>query len=491
MLRRKLIAGSAALTLWPAIAVAQPTEPWNTGWLEAEVRQIVDLFRASETAFTVGETEDGYVIRFPPLVFDLPGSTIAVSAFDVTLAPQDDDRTAFDVAAPSPTLTISDAGGQAVASVSFGDVSIAGVWSSRFREPLSAVATLDGFVLAVPDDGTEVSFGAVRLRHDLSPAENGRWDVEQVVDVGEVEVRRFERLLATIEAASFRQEGLGYHVESIAAFRQRYDIGLIPIPTDPSSYADPRAALSFFTDLLDASAGSVEDVRYAATLQNIVVSAERGAAQRIDSAELSVGYEDVDSDAAAVSVDLRLGGMSAESFWQPSAVPPALEGYLPNEIRLAVAVEQLPVDSLLRTVVTSLRGAPDPVVAGPVIGMQFLVLLLRQDVALRVRSFAIEAAVGAVRGEAIMRFDPMSALGTTARADITLVGLDGLIDGIRRLGMPDQEVAGLTFLQVMGRPGEAENGSTVLHYTFEQTAEGELMLNNVDLWPLIPTVGLE
>ena len=212
MLRRKLIAGSAALALWPADAVAQPAEPWDTGWLEAETRQILDVFRASETAFTVSETDNGYVVSFPSLILGLPDSTVAFSAFDVTLSPQDDDRTAFDIAAPSPTLTISDAGGQTVFQNHFGDVSIAGVWSSRFREPLSAVATLDWFTLPVADDGTWLNFEAVRLRHDLLPAENGRWNIEQEVEFGPLEVRRFDRLLALIGAVYIRQEALGYDV---------------------------------------------------------------------------------------------------------------------------------------------------------------------------------------------------------------------------------------------------------------------------------------
>ena len=492
MLRRKLIAGSAALTLWPAIAVAQPTEPWDTGWLDAEIRQILDVFRASETAFTVSETDNGYVVSFPSLILGLPDSTVAFSAFDVTLSPQDDDRTAFDIAAPSPTLTISDAGGQTVFQQHFGDVSIAGVWSSRFREPLSAVATLDWFTLPVADDGTWLNFEAVRLRHDLLPAENGRWNIEQEVEFGPLEVRRFDRLLALIGAVYIRQEALGYDVEAMAAFRQRHDIGLIPIPTDPSFYADPSTDLArFFADLLDASVGGVEDVSYEVELEYVSTSIGGGGRRLIHSAELAIGYEDIDSDAATVSVDLRLGGLYAGEFWRPSPAVRGLEGYLPDEIRLAVAVEQLPFDSMLRTVATSLRGVPDPIAAGPVIGMQFLALLLRQDIALRVRSFAIEAADGEVRGEAVMQLDPMSALGTTARADITLVGLDGLIDGMQRLGMPDQDIAGLTFLQVVGRPGEPEDGRTVLHYTFEQTAEGELLFNNVDLWPLMPIADLE
>ena len=487
MLRRRLIVASVATTLGSAGAMAQPVEPWDIAWLEAETRQLLDLFRVSETEFTVSEIGDGYLIQFPSLVVDLADATVAFSAFDFTLSPQGDRRTAFDIEAASPTLTITDAGGRTVARGDFTDFRIGGVWSSRFREPLSTLATLDGFTLTVPDDGTEVSLGGIRIRQDLVQAENGRWDSEEVVDVRDIEVTQFGRRMVTIEAASVREEMRGYDVETMAAFRERYDTGLMPVPMDPAFYTGHRSVMPFFTDLIDAAVGVFEDASVVVTMDNIAGPARGTGIRRIDNMTFAVGYEDFNSDAAAVSVDLRFAGVVVED---PSA-PPHLQGYVPDEIRIAVAVEQLPVDSMLRTVVTSLRGVPDPVVAGTAVGPQLILLLLRQDITLRLRDHTIEAPDGAARANAVVQLDPMSALGTTAHADFTLVGLDQLIDRLRRMGVPEQDVAALTILQAMGRPGAPEDGGSVRRYIFEQTAAGDLRLNGVDLWPLLTAGGFE
>ena len=491
MLRRKLIAGSAALALWPADAVAQPAGSWGTGWLEAETRQLLDLFGASRAEFTVRETEGGYVIRFPVLTLDPPGVAFELSEFTITLLPQGDDRIAFEVAASAPSLTIFDDGGRSAVRSGFAGLDMTGVWSARFREPLSVDATLDGFDLAVPEDGLDVSLETVRMRQHMVQSGGGRWTAEQVLEIGNIDVWHRGRREVSIEAASVLIEMTDYDVEAVAAFRERYDIGLVPFPTDRDFYADPSTAVAFLTDLIEASVGVVEDVRYTVALRNMVTSTATGEVPVFGSAELAIGYEDINSDAAAVSVELQLDRLPAAELWQAPPVPRALEGYVPNEIRLAVAIEQLPVDSMLRTVVTSLRGVPDPLVAGTIVGPQLVLLLLRQDITFRLRDLTIEAPDGAARGTAVVQLDPLSALGTTARADFTLVGLDQLIDGLGRMGLENGGIAALTLLQAMGRSGVAEDGRSVRHYTFEQTAAGDIRLNGVDLWPLLPAGNFE
>ena len=487
MLRRTLLAASVTVSLGLAAGVAQPAERWDSSWLEAETRQMLDLFWASETEFTITETADGYAIRFPSLTISLPVATIEFSEFVFTLSPEDDDRTAFDIEAVSPTMTISDAGGLTVARGGFTEFSIAGVWSSRFREPLSTIATMDGFTLAMPEERSELSVGTIRIRQEMVQAENGRWDNEEVVEIGDVEVIQFGRREAAIGAVSMREELRGYDVEAMAAFRHRHDTGLIPVPMDPAFFANPDAALPLFVDLLDTTVGIFQDAHVVVTLEDMVGPPGEGDLRRIDNLSLAIGYEDFDSDAGAVSVDLRFGGLTVDDLAEPP--PPPLNGYVPSQIRLAVAIEQLPIDSMLRTIVTSLRGAPDPMVGGAVVGPQLVILLLRQDVTVRMRDLTIEAAEGAMRGSAVVQLDPMSALGTTARAEFTVVGLDRLIDLMQRMGAPDQDIAGLSFLQAIGRAGDPDNGRSVLHYTFEQTAAGDIRLNDMDLWPLLAAGG--
>ena len=481
---RNRMAAVATLAFMPAVAMAQPAEPWDVSRLEAEIRQTLDQLWASETTFTVTETEGGYAVRFPSLVMIGPEVTAEFGEIILTLSPEDDDRVAFDVSAPSPTMAITEANGRAVVTGEFAELSVSGVWSTRFGELLSAAITADGLALSAPDDGTEMRIGTIRYRHDLFQPDGDRWDSEQVMEIGAIDVTNWGQHAVTIDGLSLRQWVRDYNVEAMAAFRERYGIGLAPFPMDPGLVADEAAIQRFLADGVAAATGVFEDAHLAVTLENLTGPPGDGDLRRIANLVVALGLDDFNSDSAAVSVDLRFSGLTVDDLPEPP--PPPLEGYVPGEVRLAVAVEDLPVDSMLRTLESTLRGGPgDPWATGVVIGPQLIALLARQDVTLRLRDLTVEAAEGAIRGDAVTRFDPLSALGTTARAEFTLVGFDELVDRLEVMGAPREDIGALAILRTAGREGELENGRSVLYYTFEQTAAGDVRLNDMDLRPFL------
>ena len=481
---RTHMAAVAALAFVPAVAMAQPTEPWDTAQLETEIRQTLDQLWASETTFTVTETEDGFAVRFPSIIVSGPEVTAEFGEVVLTLTPEDDDRVAFDIRSPSPTLSIAEAGGRTALAGEAAEFVVTGVWSTRFQEPLSVAVTMGGWTLSAPDDGTEVRIGSVRYRQDLFQPDGTRWDSEQVVEIGAIEATQWGERTLTINGVSLQQQVRDYNVEAIAAFRERYGLGFVLMPDDPRLGASPAAIQRFLADGVAAATGVFEDADLALTLDTLVVPSGDGAIRRIPNLVVALGFEDFNTDSAAVSVDVRLSGLTVDDLLQPP--PPPLQGYVPGEVRLGVAVEDLPVDSLLRTLDSTLRGGPsDPWSSGMVVAPQLIALLARQDITFRLRDFTVEAAEGAIRGDAVTRFDPLSALGTTARAEFTLVGFDELVDRLEVVGVPREDISTLGMLRTAGREGEFENGRSVLYYTFEQTAAGDVRLNDMDLRPFL------
>lgn len=415
---------------------------------------------------------DGYVAVLPGLSLRAEQERFDFGAVWLTLKPLPDGAYAVDVKLPGSAVVMKDGDPQAV--LTLGEQKIVGVWSPALQSFLSFEGQMTDLQITSVYDDFWVGVGSLNFMQHLTPeaAPGDGWSGPSTAALSEVRIEKGEDALLSIGALTAETQYSRFRLDKLAQLMQT---------ARGAADGKPEASLSTVFNLLQGVVGGANSrIRL-----NDVAATDPDTKQSVglDHLSFNIGGADFDRPAASVELGFDLRGLTFDP-------QPIDEAALPTAAELKLALYNIPVAELLKLadgVVAGKAPAGDPVEAAlRIIENAKTTLVLDK---LRAESAALQATAS---GDAFP--SAASAVGAVAKAKLTLVGVDKLLNDLKpkKGAKPDPATAeltqGLTVLQTMGRPEKDKSGKTALTYTFEITPQGAFLLNGADVSPLLEGV---
>lgn len=415
---------------------------------------------------------DAYAAQLPTLMVatDDAGAWV-VDAVALRLVPTEDG--AYRVSAQLPTdIPFVQPDGTVLHSASIGQQAITGVW----RPEAEALTELSLTLTDILFDGAKMPLstrlGTLDVFAQLAPDPTGRWSGPSTFRIDDLSIADANgRELSSLEQLSFEGEITGLDLAQQTAL------------ASAGGVASLEQRLGALRNLFNGASGVV-------TLSNLTaMSPAEDSSFGLKSLSAEIVLDGLVSNASTVSLGYQHTGLSLD--------PPATgEEFLPGHVAFRLKALDLPN--------AALWGALDRYLArreadvGPAAVVSLVQELMRSLTAagsvLRFEEFTIDTPATTTHAEGYTRFSPTALLGATAEFDIDIRGLDQALDALQP--KPGESLASeaqntlalLGLLQVMGLPGQDEQGRPTRHYTIELKGNGSASLNGADLGSLLRSV---
>jgi hypothetical protein len=194
-----------------------------------------------------------------------------------------------------------------------------------------------------------------------------------------------------------------------------------------------------------------------------------------------------EQDAATLSLKGQANGIGVAGFAPETLV------LAPQQGRVDVTVTQLPVLALLTTLSADARGGARFVMGhdspSSPITKSLLRTLRTNGTHVVLNALSVTAQALSLDATGAVTLSDRTKSGLFGTLDIDIAGLEVLIPRLAQMALGDPELAplvpALTIVQAMGQQTRMPNGRAGRHFHVEFTLGGQMLVNGVDLAPLI------
>lgn len=354
-------------------------------------------------------------------------------------------------------------------SVTIGSQTFQGRWHPEADSLTELTATFGDLVLEGQQSPLSAHIGTIDVFTQLTRDATGRWGGPSTARIDGF------RLRGPGDAEVFSLDTLAFEgeINGLDLKRQASLAG-----SDGSASLEDR--LNALRSLLDGASGIL-------TLTGLTANAPaEQTAFGLEALTAEIVLEGLVGNASTVSIGYRHEGLVLD--------PPATgEDFLPKTVAFHLTALDLP-NAALWGALDRFR-ARSAANVGPAATVSFLQEILRSLTAtgseFRFDQFIIDTPSTTSSVEGHLRFNPTALLGATAEFDIGIRGLDQALATLQprpgeSLASETQDVLALLgLLQVMGLPGQDDDGRPTRTYNIELRSNGSATLNGADLGSLL------
>ena len=449
MKRSLALCAAAFVSVIPGAAAIE--SDWDSAALEAELRQALATMATAVGDMTVVETGSGIEAAVAELGVTYLGWDVVFTDVVITATAVGAEVIDFDLAFHGPGVRNQVTGPRGRdLSVAFDRASAMGSWSVPMQAVTAFDLTVDRAIVGPPDpddDEFAMSVATVAVSAQVSASANGDWRLTETLHAVDLHAGISLLTVATVDRLEFLFELAGddWHGQR-GSWR----------PQAPYGAAEPALPQHIHAALL---AGGVA----------MPIAGVHGT----DKLHFSAVWDIPDPDTATAGFSIGIAGAAPGPTRR--YVPEPYMGVVPESLAVGVTMERIPRRLVQEMAVASLT--PTSLFRFVSFERGLVRALERAGTIVRLDMLEAEAPEGGGRGSGVAVFDADAAHGMTATAQVTLVGLDELIDRVaaaRHLPL-DQMI--LTTLQDYGVARRPERGLSVYDYAIEMASDGTVTVN--------------
>ena len=473
------VVAAVALALALFVPVTAPAQtPLTVAAVEARSAEILTHLGFTWRFIAATQTPTGVDVEItePSFIANTFGDRVVLNDLVIELTPIDDDVVGFKVLLDPPVITVVAQTGLESERLTAERLEIQGRWSAALGRIFALNVLADDVAI---DGNPDSSITAARMLAAIESPASGLGDLTLDLNLSDLSVSELGEQTFAADSLAITLAADAFDPAIDTAFRSEFGSGPLGLPANaggPMTDEDARALLGRLVSDFAVLANGF-------TLA-IAVDHPRGGAPGqapVDVFRLALALTDVRDGLATLSIDTVADGLD---FSQTDDPPPAEAApYLPQRFVLEMSLRNLPFGDILVSMGRTLRAGPPAVeTAGGIIGLQTVALMMRHDLALHLDTLLYQGALVQAEASGHAQLDAMSAMGAVWAFDLSLVGLDGLLDVARQTGASQQELGDMQMLLALGRQTDGGPGAAPsLRYTFTGDGEGVIMVNDVDL----------
>jgi len=413
------------------------------------------------TSRPVGATGSGGAVRleFPDFAAEMAGVRADFGTVVLDLTDKGDGTTAWSLT-PGSGIVLSEAGRQ-LGDVVWSSARIGGLHLDAFDAMIGYDIELREVALRFVDEPDTLGIGQVRLELRSDKRADGLYDTRGGLVLQRIALSSTEGRF-TIARAGVEGTSSGTDMAGMQTLNEALESGL-----DPEG--DPAQMLATLLPALLSITWGDSDTRF--YIEGIDGIDADGTPFRLGRAETTVGFGAM-GDLAEIRLGFSLGGLDFED----PTLPPSLRQ---GDLDIAFALENLPLREMVASVVGLDPMNPDH--QGQ-IGQIMLGAVMASNPAIRIDRLDLDTPGFGMTTKGRLGMAGMFA--PEGRFAVRLRGLERLIadaqTGALGPGVDQDTVAGLVFLQGLGKPAP-EGPAGTLVYDIEITPDMAMFINGFDV----------
>lgn len=475
---------SFALALAGLFSLTQPAAAAS----EAELRRAVDSFTTWIATLSEGAAK---LTTAAPVRVEPDGQGLRVTLPSLRLVVKDKDQPGVDIELGTVSFVQRDVGpgrwrlqGALPSAMRIKEPSGTYEWTTGASRYAIELDPSDGLIYAselsaerlsgaVPD-GQRVTIAGIQGKSSLADDGNGRWSSPVSMTLSELRLLNAKgQTLGQIGSIDATMKSDGVALDRARALQARIS-GLAGGKSPPD-----QATIEAMIDLVTKPSFIMRGIGYDLSLKGLVVSEDGGQPLgQLGELRFGFGITGLDTNAAAISWNLRHAGLEA------AGAMPFDGSLLPKTGEIAFALRGIPVAEAIEAARAAFAGNPPPgAMDDP---QQFVIgLLAKAGTLIEISKLEVEADKAGIGVKAEARADASSPFSAVGRAELSLRGLEAVVEAIDQLGLGPVDPAGVAVVAALGQQEKRPDGSVVRRYRFELKPDASLHLNDNDVTALI------
>ncbi len=495
MRRSLVLAGVAAVGLggiMPAVAQAPQVTPEGAEIIRLGIKDwLADHLNDAEAGVTttlqgpiaVTPQGDHYALTIPAMEIaivpnhDDGGGTIAFGAITAQIKPTPEGW--YDATWTLPTEVVAtENDGDDRITVTIGGQRGTGVYAPALESFMSSDIAVTDIAINAEADGAVARIGEITVVSSSEQVQPDIYDGSVLFTLGRLSVTADGAEVASLDRLQVEALAEGANMPALVEFQAA--IEQLEERYSPDAAGDMEEA--FFqevTALLQRLPVLFDGIHGEYRLEGLMVDAPEGRVE-LASTAFGFGLDGLGSGASSIHLLIGLDQLGI-------APPPPYAEFIPSETLVDVTISGIPNAELMQTLTGFMQSSTTlgAEAAGEMAAGQLVQAILASNTAFQID--AIRAVTSTVSFDMTGRIEPnvMSPFMVTGNATIEIGGIEQAIAAAQGMPEGDQAIQALTMLQTLGAQATNASGQSVRRYEVVIGQNGDLLLNGVDLKPLL------